>query len=415
MRTLVWLVVLAIVAVVAATVLEGSGGLVSIYWGEWRTDLSLKLFVILFVAAGIVLMLLLRGLETLVGLPERARAWHISRLEQAAQTALRDALANNFGGRFSRAQKSAQRALELHQDVPELEKDREFAQLAHLLAATSLHRLQDHAKRDEQLKLALKQPASGAAAHAAEEGARMIAAEWALEDRDEDRALELLGQLPPGVGRRTQALRLSLQAHRMAGEPMEALRTARLLAKHQGFSAGAAQGLLRSLAFEALAEARDAEQVRRTWSQFDAADRRDAFVAARAATRMANFGQPGEARIWLLPFWEGLGELGDDERAAVARALVAAREGVPNDWLPRIETATQQCPRDAAIGFAAGMLYAEHGLWGKARHQLERAAADDELAVAQRRQAWVTLARLAERDEDAARTADCYRRAAEVE
>ena len=101
MRTLVWLVVLAIVAVVAATVLEGSGGLVSIYWGEWRTDLSLKLFVILFVAAGIVLMLLLRGLETLVGLPERARAWHISRLEQAAQTALRDALANNFGGRFS--------------------------------------------------------------------------------------------------------------------------------------------------------------------------------------------------------------------------------------------------------------------------------------------------------------------------
>jgi len=243
----------------------------------------------------------------------------------------------------------------------------------------------------------------------------MIAAEWALEDRDEDRALELLSQLPPGVGRRTQALRLSLQAHRMAGEPMEALRTARLLAKHQGFSAGAAQGLLRSLAFEALAEARDAEQVRRTWSQFDAADRRDAFVAARAATRMANFGQPGEARIWLLPFWEGLGELGDDERAAVARALVAAREGVPNDWLPRIETATQQCPRDAAIGFAAGMLYAEHGLWGKARHQLERAAADDELAVAQRRQAWVTLARLAERDEDAARTADCYRRAAEVE
>ena len=415
MRTLVWLVVLAIIAVAAATALQDSAGLVSIYWGTSRIDLSLKLFVLLFVGAGIALMLLLQGLNVLFGLPERARAWRLSRLEQAAQSALRDALANNFGGRFSRAQKSAQRALELREDVPALEKDREFAQLAHLLAATSLHRLQDRGKRDEQLKLALKQPASGAAAHAAEEGARMIAAEWALEDRDEDRALELLSQLPPGVGRRTQALRLSLQAHRMAGEPMEALRTARLLAKHQGFSAGAAQGLLRSLAFEALAEARDAEQVRRTWSQFDAADRRDAFVAARAATRMANFGQPGEARIWLLPFWEGLGELGDDERAAVARALVAAREGVPNDWLPRIETATQQCPRDAAIGFAAGMLYAEHGLWGKARHQLERAAADDELAVAQRRQAWVTLARLAERDEDAARTADCYRRAAEVE
>ena len=44
----------------------------------------------------------------------------------------------------------------------------------------------------------------------------------------------------------TQALRLRLQASRLARQPMEALRTARLLAKHQAFSKVAAQGLLRS-------------------------------------------------------------------------------------------------------------------------------------------------------------------------
>jgi len=79
MRTLVWLVVLAIIAVAAATALQDSAGLVSIYWGTSRIDLSLKLFVLLFVGAGIALMLLLQGLNVLFGLPERARAWRLSR------------------------------------------------------------------------------------------------------------------------------------------------------------------------------------------------------------------------------------------------------------------------------------------------------------------------------------------------
>src|SRR5690606_31849034 len=99
------------------------------------------------------------------------------------------------------------------------------------------------------------------------EGARLLAAEWALDDRDASRALSLLADLPPGVARRTHALRLKLQATRLGQQPQEALKTARLLAKHQGFSRVAALGLMRSLAFEALDAARDVEQVHRVWLQ----------------------------------------------------------------------------------------------------------------------------------------------------
>ena len=48
---------------------------------------------------------------------------------------------------------------------------------------------------------------------------------------------------------------------------MSIAKTARLLANHQAFSSAAAQGLLRSLAFEVLDEAHDIEQLRRAWHQ----------------------------------------------------------------------------------------------------------------------------------------------------
>ena len=46
MRGIIWLVLLFVVAVVAATTLGRNDGLVSIYFGAWRTDLSLNLFLL---------------------------------------------------------------------------------------------------------------------------------------------------------------------------------------------------------------------------------------------------------------------------------------------------------------------------------------------------------------------------------
>jgi HemY protein len=412
MRAVVWVVVLALVAVVAATTLGGNDGLVSFYWGGWRTDVSLNLFVFALLAACFVLVTVIQAMRSLLSLPQRALAWRLGQRERAAQAALRDALAMSFGGRYSRAHKSAQRALTIQADVPGLANDREFKLLAHLLAAGSLHRLQDRAGRDEQLQRALAD--GGARNGAADDGARLLAAEWALDDRDAPRALELLAELPPGVARRTQALRLKLQASRLALEPQEALRTARLLAKHQAFSRGAAQGLLRSLACEVLDGARDADQLRRVWLDFDAADRRDPLVAARAATRMTAFGALDEARGWLRPFFEAFGDIADDERAALAAALAGAREGLPADWLPRLETVVQQFPRDGALAYAVGTVMAERQLWGKARRLLEQAADDAELDPALRRQALGDLARIADEEGDRDRAAAYHRSAAGV-
>jgi HemY protein len=412
MRAVIWFVLLFAVAVVASSTLGTNDGLVSVYGGKWRFDVSLNLFLLVLIGSCFVLVTVIQAVNSLFGLPQRAREWRVAKRDRSAQAALRDALVQFFGGRYGRAQKSAQRALMLQGRTPELAQDNDFTVLGHLLAAGSAHRLQDRGGRNDALQRALDLSRNSPAARVGEEGARLLAAEWALDDRDAPRALQLLGELPVGVARRTHALRLKLLASRLGQQPQEALKTARLLAKHQAFSKGAAQGLLRAIAFEALDTARDADQLRRIWLQFDAVDRRDPFVAARAATRASALDAVDDARGWLRPFWDRLSELTADERAVIAEATAGATSGLGAEWLPRLEAAAQAFPREGAIAMAVGSALAERQLWGMARRLLEQASADEQLTPPLRRKAWIALAELARQEGDSTRAAEAFEAAA---
>lgn len=415
MRGVIWIVLLFAVAVVAATTLGTNDGLVTLYWRGWRTDFSLNLFLIIVAAACFVLVLAAQALRSLVSLPRRAGEWRALRRERAAQSALRESLAEYFGARFGRARKAAQKALAVAEEAPVLAADADFRVLAELVAAGSLHRLQDRARRDETLRRALSAAQQGRGPRIAEEATRLLGAEWALEDRDAPQALDLLAALPPGAARRTHALRLRLKAARMARQPLEALQTARLLAKHQAFSPLVAQSLLRSLAADTLEGAHDVQQLKRLWGQVDAADRRDAQVAARAALRAVQLDAADEARLWLRPFWDRLSELSREDREAVALALIEARAGMADDWLPRLESAAQAFGHEGAVVAAVGMVFAERQLWGKARRLLEQAAAAPGLPHRARRAAWRQLAALARQEGDDARAQACDQAAAALD
>ena len=414
MRNVIWLVLLFAAAVVAALTLGDNDGIASFYWSGWRLDLSLNFFLIAAFATGFAVVTAVQAVNALVGLPGRAREWRGLRLERAANAALREALSEYFSGRYTRAHKAAQRAITLRGEVPTLADDHEFRVLAHLLAAGGLHRLQDRGRRDELLQRVLHPGRRGNGA-VVDDGARLLAAEWALDDRDGPRAEALLAELQPGVARRTQALRLRLQAARLERRPLDALHTARLLANHQAFSSTAAQGLLRSLAIETLDAAHDSDQLRRAWQQFDAADQRDPFVAARAARRATSLGAAEEGRSWLRPLWDRLEALGADGRAEVSLALADAAVGLGADWLPRVEAAQRSYPTEAAVQAAVGAVLVERQLWGKARRPLEHAAQDAALTPRARRQAWRALARLAQEQDDDIRAQDCLRKAASID
>jgi HemY protein len=415
MRTVIWVILLFVAAVVSAAVLSQNDGLVSIFYSGYRIDTSLNVAVVALVLFVIVLYVALKAINGLLSMPRRAHEWRELKRERAAHAALRAAHAEYLAARFNRASKAARQALELQQDVDVLRNDREFAGLAHLIAAASLHRVQDRRGRDERANRVVELTSGVLSGSVVLDGAHLLMAEWALDDRDAERGLEALRARPPGVARRTQALRLKLQAARMARKPVEALQTARLLAKHQGFSQVAAQSLLRSLAIDVVCAAHDEEQLLRAWQSLDVADRRDVLVGARAAVRANELGRPDLGRDYLAPHWSELARMDADERSALAIALIDCIKGLGSEWLPRVETAVASHGNEPAILAAAGMVFAERQLWGKARRPLEQTAHTASLPGRVRRQALRRLAFIARLEGDEARGADYEHRASLID
>ncbi len=427
MRAALWFLGLFAIAAAGALFAGDNPGTVTVYWTPYRIDLSLNLVLLLVTGTFVLMHFALRGLSALFSLPNQARQWRIQQKERALHASVLDALAQLLAGRFSRSRKAALAALAQEKTLAALDvvlpQAAQIRMLSHLLAAESAQALQDRAARDAHLHQALHDAsARGAATPETREGVQLRSARWALEDQDPSAALALMEELPQGVQRRTLALRLRLKAARQEHRTLEALQTARLLAKHRAFSASAAASIVRGLATELLSGAHDAAQVERAWADLEPAERAMPEVAIHAARCLATAdGDLAVARGWLAPVWDRInlparssGGLEGSLRIKLVRALEAGLDSVDADWLARIEAAQRNDPRDPALQYLAGMACMRRQLWGKAQQLLAQAAQGLQDAHLQRR-AWLALAALSEQRDDATQAAIAWRRAAQVE
>jgi HemY protein len=415
MRAALWLLVLFAVAAAVALFAGNNQGSVTLFWPPYRIDLSLNLVLLLLLAAFFVVYMAMRALSVLFELPRQALRWRTQQKERAMHASLLDALSHLLAGRYIRAGKSAEEVLAQEASLSaSRQRPANASQLraiAHLLAAESAQALQDRAAREDHLQRALEH-ASARDAQETRDGALLRAARWALEDREPEVALRTLRALPQGAGRRTLALRTRLRASRQAGQPMEALETARLLAKHHAFSPVAARTIVRGLAVDLLNTAYDTAQLQRAWASLEPAERLIPEVAIHAAQRLTSLrGDARLARDWLLPVWESQAELGDTLRVKLVCALEEGMDTLDGAWLARIEAAQKANPRDATLQYLAGMACMKRQLWGKAQQLLTQAALalqDPKL----HRAAWRALAELAEQRDDASAAAVAWKRAA---
>lgn len=415
MRAAVWLLLLFGVAVAGALFAGNNQGTVTLFWPPYRIDLSLNLVVLLLVGAFFFVHAVMRALSALLDLPRQALRWRTQQKERAMHAALLEGISHLLAGRYLRARKAADAVLAQEMSLTSSgQKPAYGAQLralAHILAGESAHALQDRAGRDEHLKDALDQ-ASAREAQETRDGALLRAARWALDDREPEAAMRMLQDLPLGAGRRTLALRTRLRASRQAGRPLEALETARLLAKHHGFSPVAARSILRGLAIDLLNGAYDVAQLHRAWSALEPTERVMPEVAIHAAQRLTSLrGDARIARDWLLPVWESQSELGDNLRIKLVCALEEGLDSLDAPWLARIEAAQKANPRDATLQYLAGMACMKRQLWGKAQQLLTQAALSLQDAKLHRN-AWRALAELAEQRDDAPAAALAWKRAA---
>lgn len=429
MRAALWLISLFALAAAAAWLAGNNHGTVTLFLSPYRIDLSLNLVLLVLGLVVLVVVLAQQALSALLSLPQQAQRWRLQQKERAAHAAMLDSISQFMAGRFLRARKSAQTALEKEGLLSEagLELDHAVAlrTLAHIMAAESAHALQDREVRQTHWQAAVDASKEGSSAESLtlNEGIQLRAARWLLDDRDAPASLALLQALPSAAARRMVAMRLQLKAARLAGQPAQALDTAVLLAKHRAFTPDAADSLVRSLIMTWLAHTHDADAVQRLWLKLSPTQRGMPDLAAEAALRFLSLGGAGAtARPWLQPLWEPLqsqksSPWTSDQLARMVQALEAswadAQASDARPWLARVEAAQQAQPQDPRWQYLAGMLCVRHQLWGKAQGLLSQSVKGLQ-APALKRQAWCALAQLAEQRQDLPAAAAAWKQAANV-
>ncbi len=429
MRAALWLLSLFALAAAGAWLAGNNQGTVTLFLAPYRVDLSLNLVVLIFVSVVLLVVVAQQALAALFALPKQAQRWRLQQKERAAHAALLDAISHFMAGRFLRARKFAQTALE-KEDLMQasgltLDHAVSLRTLAHIMAAESAHALQDQTLRQHHLAQAAvqAQKAPTAERQTLTEGVQLRAARWLLDDRDAEASLERLKELPAAVGRRMVAMRLQLKASRLAGQTAQALDTAVLLAKHRAFTPLAAESLVRGLILEWLTQVRDADGVQKLWQKLSPAQRKMPDVAAEVALRfMALGGATATARLWLEPLWAPLqgGASAQWSPWQMLRVVQALERSQPDPQAPdarqalaRVEGLQQAQPRDPRLQYLAGMVCLRQRLWGKAQALLSQVAKglqEPEL----RRGTWLALAELAEQREDAAAAVQAWKQAALV-
>jgi len=428
MRAALWLISLFALAAATAWLAGNNQGTVALFLVPYRVDFSLNL--VLLVLGGVVLVVVVaqKALSALLSLPKQAQRWRLQQKERAAHASLLESISQFMAGRYLRARKAAQVALEkeshLHEAGLQLDHAVSLRTLSHIMAAESAHALQDRALRQNHFDQALESAQKGQSfeRQALTEGAQLRAARWLLDDRDAAGSLGLLKSLPSAIGRRTVAMRLQLKAARLAGQPAQALDTAVLLAKHRAFSPASADSLVRSLILDWMAHTHDADALQRLWSQLTSAQREMPDVVAEAVLRFVNLGgDVGIAKGWLAPLWAPLQSAQDrrtdDQRDRMAMAMDAcltdAQATDARQWLSRVEAAQLAQPQDPLWQYLAGMLCCRHQLWGKAQNLLTASVKGLRTPELKRR-AYCALAELAEQRHDAEAAASAWKQAARV-
>ena len=429
MRAAFWLIGLFALAASGAWLAGHNQGTVSVFWMSQRIDFSLNLMLLALALVVLVVVLAQQALSALLSLPQQAQRWRLQQKERAAHAAMLESISHFRAGRFLRARKAAQTAIEREANLRDaglqLDHAVSLRALAHMMVAESAHALQDRTLRQSHWQQSLDAAQKGQTAErqTLTDGAQLRAARWMLDDRDASGSLAVLKALPTATGRRMVALRMQLKAARLAGQPVQALDTAVLLAKHRAFTPQIAESLVRSLVLEWMSHVHDADAFQRFWLKLTPAQRAMPDIVAEAALHfLAIGGDAAIARAWLQPLWAPLqtqqANWTVDQLARMVQALDACLADTQfsdaRSWLSRVEAAQQGRPQDARWQYLAGMLCWRHQLWGKAQSLLAQSVKGLQ-SPALKRLAWSALAELAEQRQDPLAAAQAWKKAATVQ
>ena len=371
MKGLLWLFVLAALAVALSLALRGNGGYALFVLHPWRAEVSFNFLVVLLIVGFALGYFLVRGVWHTLRLPSLVRAFRRRRRAEEGQAAMLGAIQALFEGRFVRAEKLASKATELGAAPA----------LAGLLGARAAQRLRDFGRRDQWLERSRQGDGEWRVAQL------MTKAELLLDERRFDEARAVLHELHASGPRHVAALFLMLRAEQGMSNWEEVLRIASAVEKHDAMPSEALDSVRANARIALLTrQPVDREGLVRHWESTPRTERVHARIAGAAARA---FMQIGDCRRAHRIIEEALDRTWDG-----ALALLYG-ECVDKDALDRLERAEKWLrdrPGEAGLLLTLGRLCVQRELWGKAQSYLEAS-----LAIKPTPAAHIALARLHDR------------------
>ena len=388
MRTALWLVALATVAVAVALLGLHSNGYVIIVLAPWRVELSLNLLVLMVFGGYFAFYFLTRLISTMLAIPARVKAYREARAKDRSRQSLNDALVAFFQGRYATAERAASHALAMD----------ESKGVAAIIAAKSAHELGRFTEREAFLEKAnTGRP----------ETDRMrltTLADLLLGQSKHEEALAVLKELTQKDAKNVRLLRMRLQAEQELRRWDEVLATLAALGRLDAIGEAERDALARAAHLGNLnRKAQDTPALSAYWKQLPSDIRLDATLAAAAARYFLAAGGSEEAQSILEQALE------HDWNPALV-ALYGEAHGTTA--LPQIERAERWLrdhPRDPALLLTLGKLCMKQGLWGKAQSCIEAS-----LAMEPSQDGHMTLAALMEQIGKPNEAVRHFRRSAEL-
>lgn len=349
MRTLFWVLTLIVLAVSAALLAHLNPGNVVFFVAPYRVGMSLNLFLAMAVLAFIALYYLWRAIGITLSLPLQVQAYRKERREIKARVAVADALSAFYEGRFARAEKRAQAAVDSDQ----------WAGLAALIAARATHRMQEYercnywlgvARADKNLRIATL----------------MTTAELASQARENATGLQALDELRKLGGRHIEPMRLAVRLHQRSGHWTELLQLVRTLHKRDALHPAVVNKLkLQAITHKMQDLQEDPEALFDFWIHLPAEEQLQPEIALAGMHAFQRSGSGGRAsriaeqvleREWDTRLVDVYGDCFDEQskQAQIERA---------EKWLV-------DHPEDPVLLMTLGRLCARRHLWGKAEYYL---------------------------------------------
>lgn len=356
MSTLLWILVLAALAVATALLTTQGGGFVLLVLPPWRIELSIAAFVVALMLLMVLGFLVTRVTAGTLGLPLTIRALRLGRRRAKAREAVLQAVQAFFEGHYARAEQAAAQALQQGESVG----------LCAVVAARAAHAQRRFEARDGYLETL----------HSLLPADRLIQmttqADLLLDERRHQEALEVLRQARAAAPRSNAVRRLTLRAQIRLRQWDQVLLTLAALEKARAIERPHAQAVRRQAQLELLnRHGQDERSLRSFWRTFTAQDRSDRAVVQAAAGRFIALQLMDEAREILE---NALEHQWDSELAALYGQCPSS---AVLSQIERAERWLQSHPEDAGLLLSLGRLCLHQSLWGKAQNYLEASLAID--------------------------------------